>query len=34
MKEVPLTAAPRSAGFGGAAPVEEEERMERAEVPA
>jgi len=33
MKEVPLTAAP-SAGFGEAAPVEEEIREERASVPA
>jgi EmrB/QacA subfamily drug resistance transporter len=34
MKEVPLTTAPRSTGLGEAAPVVEEEREVRAEVPA
>jgi EmrB/QacA subfamily drug resistance transporter len=34
MKEVPLTSAPRSVGFGEAAPADEEVREERASVPA
>ena len=34
LKEVPLTAAPRTAGFGEVTPVDEAEREERTEVPA
>jgi len=34
MKEVPLTSAPRGAGFGEAAPVDEDVREEREPVPA
>jgi EmrB/QacA subfamily drug resistance transporter len=34
MKEVPLTAAPRGAGFGEAAPADEDVREEREQVPA